>query len=72
MKITLSEKIVQAAQDASENTKRSIAGQLEHWIAIGRVVEANPDLTYEFIKKILIARQEAHAGQLEPYAINLD
>ncbi len=72
MKITLSEKIVQAAQAASENTKRSVAEQLEHWIAIGQEVEANSDLTYEFIKKILIARQEAQAGQLEPYTISLD
>lgn len=72
MKIILSEDIVQAAQEASMSTERSIAGQLEHWITIGRVVEANLDLTYEFIKQILIARSEAHTGKLEFYTINLD
>jgi hypothetical protein len=36
---------------------------LEHWVRIGRIVEENPDLTYEFIKNILIAQQEAQADK---------
>ena len=34
---------------------------------IDRVAEENPDLAHEFIKNILIAQKEAHAGKLEVY-----
>ncbi|MFA6065678.1 MAG: hypothetical protein WC707_00675 [Candidatus Babeliaceae bacterium] len=35
---------------------------------IMRLIEENPDLTYEFIKNILIAQQEAIANKFEKYA----
>lgn len=34
---------------------------------IAKAAKENPDLSREFIKKILIAQQEAQAGKLEPY-----
>jgi hypothetical protein len=34
---------------------------------IEKLAEENPDLTYAFIKNILIAQQEAAAGRLEEY-----
>jgi len=51
----------------SKNSNHSIAKQIEHWARIGRIAEENPDLTYEFIKNILIAQQEAKADKLEVY-----
>ncbi len=45
------------------------AGQIEHWARIDRIAEENPDLTYEFIKNILTAQQEAQSGKLESYSI---
>lgn len=68
----LSRNIVRAARDATKKTNRSVIKQLEHWISIGRVAEANPDLTYDFIQKIVAARKEAQVGLLEPYTFNLD
>ena len=47
--------------------KRSLASQIEYWARIGKISEENPDLTYEMIKNILIAKAEVEAGQLEPY-----
>ena len=35
---------------------------------IGKILEENPDLTYDIIKKILISQQEVEAGKLEKIA----
>lgn len=34
---------------------------------INQLLKENPDLSYEFIKNILIAQQEAKAGKLKAY-----
>lgn len=47
-----------------------MAGQIEHWAKIGRLAEENPDLTYELIKNLLIAQQEAKLGKLEAYSFD--
>jgi hypothetical protein len=62
--VKLSEQIVSDAKIVSKALNRSIAGQIEHWAKIGKLVEENPDLSYEFIKRILIAKQEAEQGKL--------
>ena len=65
--VKLSEAIVSEAKIMSKAFNRSLAGQIEYWARIGKIVEDNPDLTYEFIKNILIAQQEREAGKIEPY-----
>lgn len=65
--VKLSESIVSEAKIMSKALNRSVAGQIEHWAKIGKIAEENPDLTYEFIKNILIAQQEAQSGKLELY-----
>jgi hypothetical protein len=65
--VKLSKDIISEAKIISKALNRSLAGQIEHWAKIGRLAEENPDLTYEFIKNILIAQQEAIAGKLEAY-----
>jgi hypothetical protein len=68
--VKLSENIVSDAKIISKAFNRSIAGQIEYWAKIGKIVEENPDLTYEFIKEILIAREEAKAKKLEVYTFD--
>ncbi|MDR3550749.1 MAG: ParD-like family protein [Candidatus Babeliales bacterium] len=68
--VKLSEGIITEAKIISKALNRSIAGQIEHWAKIGRLAEENPDLTYEFIKDLLIAQQEAKAGKLERYSFD--
>ena len=34
---------------------------------IGGIMKENPDWTFEFIKELLISKEEALAGRLEPY-----
>lgn len=68
--VKLSEGIISEAKIISKALNRSVAGQIEHWAKIGRIAEENPDLTYEFIKNILIAQQEARAEKLQPYVFD--
>lgn len=65
--VELSENIVSEAKITSKVLNRSIAGQIEHWARIGKIAEENPDLSYEFIKNILMAQEEAEAGKLKAY-----
>lgn len=65
--VKLSDSIISEAKIMSKALNRSLAGQIEHWAKIGRIAEENPDLTYDLIRSILIAQQEAQVGNLEPY-----
>lgn len=65
--VKLSDEIVSNAKVNAKALSRSIAGQIEHWAKIGKLAEENPDLTYDFIKNILIAQQEVAAGDFETY-----
>ena len=47
---------------------RSPAKQIEHWAKIGRMMEDNPELPYEFVKNAIIAKAEKEAGELEEYS----
>ena len=54
-------KIIGSAQS------RSAAKQIEHWAKIGKIMEDNPDLPYEFVENVLIAQAEKEAGDVEDY-----
>ena len=58
------------AMDAIVQAKvfnRSLDNQINYWAKIGKIAEENPDLSFEFIKAVLCAREEALDGQVEPY-----
>jgi len=65
--VKLSDEIVAEAKIISKALNRSVAGQIEYWAKIGKIAEENPDLTYEFIKNIIISQQEAKSEKLEQY-----
>jgi hypothetical protein len=65
--VKLSESIVDEAKIISKVLNRSVSGQIEYWAKIGKIAEENPDLTYDLIKDILIAKEEARTGNIEPY-----
>lgn len=67
--VKLSDTIIAEAKIRSKVLNRSVAGQIEHWAKIGRIAEENPDLTYEFIKNILISQQEVQSEKLEPFIL---
>ena len=71
--VKLSDTIISDARVVSKALNRSITGQIEHWARIGKIAEENPDLTYDLIKNLLIAQQEAQdAGSLEVYRFDND
>lgn len=65
--ITVSEKIAQAATIQAKVFNRTLDGQINYWAKIGKIAEENPDLSFAFIKDLLIAREEALVGDTEPY-----
>lgn len=65
--VRLSDLLVKQAQTMARVMSRSSAGQIEHWAKIGRLVEENPDLSYEFIRDSLIAKAEIENGFVDDY-----
>ncbi|MEZ8775429.1 TA system antitoxin ParD family protein [Vibrio sp. 10N.247.310.17] len=49
---------------------RTTPKQIEHWAKIGKMIEDNPDLPYEFVKQAVIAKAEKEAGKLEAYSFD--
>jgi len=65
--IRLEETLVLKAKIIGEALCRSPSKQIEHWARIGRMMEDNPDLSYEFVSSAAIAKAEKEAGELEEY-----
>ena len=67
--IRFADKFVQDAQVYAEANHRSVPKQIEHWARIGRVIENNPDLPYEFIRESLISTAELNQGKVTKYVL---
>lgn len=65
--VKLSEELIKDARRFGEIYSRSIPKQIEYWSRIGKIAEENRDLSFDFIKDILIAQQEAKEGDTTPY-----
>lgn len=56
--IKLSDELISEARRYADTFSRSIPKQIEYWSRIGKIAEENPDLSYNFIKDILLSKQE--------------
>jgi len=56
--VRISKNIVEKARIRSKVENRSLAGQIEYWIKIGKIAEENPDLSFIQIKEILIGLEQ--------------
>lgn len=65
--IRLDDSLVGNAKIVGEAQSRSAAKQIEHWAKIGRIMEDNPDLPYQFVRDTMLAKAEKEAGELESY-----
>ncbi|KGJ94207.1 TA system antitoxin ParD family protein [Thalassotalea sp. ND16A] len=65
--IRLDEDLLEKAAIMAKALNRSTPKQIEHWAKIGKIMEDNPDLPYEFVKQAIIAQAEKEAGKLEAY-----
>ncbi len=65
--VKISDELANKAKIRSKIEKRSIAGQIEYWATAGEIAEENPELPFQFIKDILIGKEQAKNKLLSPY-----
>ena len=68
--IKLSDNEVQAIEQEAKLNNRSLSGQAEHWLRIGRAIERSPNFNYEHIKAALaslLAYDELSGPEQEAY-----
>jgi len=65
--IKLSDDLINEAKKYAAVYSRSTPKQIEYWSRIGKIAEENPDLTYNFIQDILLAKQEISDGQVTKF-----
>lgn len=58
MPVRIDDELYEQAKSASKGECRTIAGQLEFWAKVGKAALDNPDLPIEFVRELMIARQE--------------
>ena len=68
--VKVSDELVTQARIKSKIFKRSIAGQIEYWAQIGKIVEENPDLPLPFIQDLLLGKEQIKAGLGTPYVFD--
>ena len=68
--VKLSDQIVSDAKKVSGVMNRSVAGQIEFWAKIGKILTENPDLTYEFVQEIFLAQKDIETGDVEFYTFD--
>ena len=61
--VRISNRLVEAAKIKSKIEKRTLKRQIEYWAELGKLVEENPDLSYIFLKEILLGLNELESGQ---------
>jgi len=62
--VRVNEELYHSAEQFGVVYSRSASKQLEFWAKIGKIAEENPDLSYEFIKELLLAKQEMLDGDV--------
>ncbi|WP_252179226.1 ParD-like family protein [Endozoicomonas sp. 4G] len=65
--LRLNEELVRKAAIVGSAMSRTPPKQIEHWAKIGKILEENPDLTYSFVERILIAKAEMDSGEVVDY-----
>ena len=65
--VKLSDALIKQARLYGEVYHRSTAKQIEYWSKIGKISEENPDLTYSFMKEVLLAQSEVLCGDVSSY-----
>ena len=61
--VELPDDLVETAKRYGALEHRSVPKQIEYWSQIGKIAAENPDLPFSVIRDILIADQEAPAGE---------
>ena len=70
--IRLDQYLIEKATIMAKALNRTPPKQIEHWAKIGRIMEDNADLSYEFVQGVLIAEAELNAGKAKKYVRRKD
>lgn len=65
--IKLSDDLIKEARRYGAIYSRSTPKQIEYWSRIGKIAQENPDLSFNFINDILLAKAEQEDNQVIPY-----
>lgn len=65
--LKLSDDLIALAKPHAAAKHRSIPKQIEYWARLGKSVEDNPELPFQFIQDTLLGLEEAKAGQVSEY-----
>ncbi len=65
--VKLSDEAINEARRYSKIYSRSTPKQIEYWMTIGKIAEENPDLSYNFIKEIMLAQSDLNNDEVIPY-----
>lgn len=65
--IRLDQDLINKATIMAKALNRTAPKQIEHWAKIGKIMEENPELPYEFVRQAIIAQAEKEAEALENY-----
>jgi hypothetical protein len=65
--VRLDSELVERAASVGKIFGPSTAKQIEHWAKIGEMMEDNPELSYEFVRHVIISNAEKEAEKLEGY-----
>ena len=68
--VKISDELIAQARIKSKIFKRSIAGQIEYWAQIGKIIEENLDLPLPFIQDVLVGKEQIRAGLGTPYVFD--
>ncbi len=55
--VKISEEVVNFAREQSKIFYRTIDGQIDYWVSIGRLAEAHPGLTFNHLQKLMQLNQ---------------
>ena len=65
--IRISDALVREAKLRAKVENRSLTGQIEYWVKIGKIAEENPDLSYNLIKELLIGIEQLDSDKGKEY-----
>jgi hypothetical protein len=65
--IKLSERLINDAIINGKAQHRCAPKQIEYWARIGKMADENPDLSFAFLKGILVGLEENKAGDVSDY-----
>ena len=68
--VRISTPLANQAKIRSLAMHRSVAGQIEYWAKMGKILEENPNLPFQFVQDILVGLEECESGEFTPYEID--